>query len=158
MVVDMVAVVVMACPVGVVVMVGADMAVAVMVVGDMVVGVMVVEVVVEVMVVADIKSHPSQEYTCVLWGKELGPQCVLGNKTPQGITWAFPFLLGKNIPLDKTLGMPFLNRAHKHNLRHMRHHIQDSCSSLNYRSAHPYTDTISQDLLEGTNFLLHTVL
>jgi hypothetical protein len=157
MVVDMVAVVVMACPVGVVDMVVAVMAVVVMAVVVMAV-VEVMAVVVEVMVVADIKSHPSQVYTYVLWGKELGPQCVLGNKSPQDISWAFPFLLGKNIPLDKTLGMPFLNLAHKHNLRHMRHHIQDSCSSLNYRSAHPYTDTISQDLLEGTNFLLHTVL
>jgi hypothetical protein len=152
-----VAVVVMACPVGV-----ADMVVADMVVADMVVVVMVVVVtavaVVEVMVVAVIKSHPCQECTCVLWGKELGRQCVLGNKSPQDITWAFPFLLGKNIPLDKTLGMHFLNRAHKHNLRHRLRHIQDLCSCLKYRSAHPYTDTISQDLLEGTNFLLHTVL
>ena len=106
----------------------------------------------------DIKSHPCQECTCVLWGKELGQQCVLGNKTPRDITWEFPFLLGKNIPLDKTLGMPFLNLAHKHNLRHMRHHIQDLCSCLNYRSAHPYKDKISQDLLEDTNFLSRTVI
>jgi hypothetical protein len=106
----------------------------------------------------DIKSHPCQECTCVLWDKELGLQCVLGNKTPQDTTWAFPFLSGKNIPLDKTLGMPFLNLAHKHNLRHMRHHIQDLCSCLNYRSAHPYKDKISQDLLEGTNFLWDTVI
>ena len=106
--------------------------------------------------VVDIKSHPSQEYTCVLSGKELDPQYVLGNNTPQGIFWVFPFLLGKNIPLDKTLGMPFWNRAHKHTLRHKHHHIQDLCSSLKYHSAHPYTGTISQALLEDTNFLSHT--
>jgi len=104
------------------------------------------------------KWHPFQEYTCVLSGKELDPHYVLGNNTPQGISWVFPSLLGKNIPLDKTLGMPFWNHARKHNLRHRHHHIQDLCSCLNYRSDHPYTGTFSQDLLQDTNFLSHTVI